>query len=379
MALFDPFTLRGVTFPNRVAVSPMSQYVSVDGYTNDWHIVHLGRFALGGAGLVFTEATAVEERGRRTHGDLGLWHDDHVAGLARIAKFLKEQGAIAGIQLGHAGRKASERRPWDGETPVDSEDVSLRGEAPWTALGPSPLPYGDGWPEPAEMSLSDIGTVLEAFGSAARRADAAGFDVIDIYAGHGFLVHQFYSPVTNRRTDAYGGSRENRMRFAVEVAKAVRAQWPEDKPLIFRISAVDWVEGGWDLDDTIALAETLKSHGVDMLDCSSGGIGGPGKPQRMTIGHGFQVPFAEAVRKATGLATMGVGFLWEPAEVDRMVAEGEADLVALARELLDDPNWTLHAARALGADSQHEMWKPQFGWWLNKRERLVKKLNLRSE
>lgn len=378
MALFDPFTLRGVTFPNRVAVSPMSQYVSVDGHTNDWHIVHLGRFALGGAGLVFTEATAVEARGRRTHGDLGLWHDDHIAGLARIARFLKEQGAVAGIQLGHAGRKASERRPWDGETPVDSEDVALRGEAPWQAMAPSRLPYGADWPEPAEMSLSDIRTVLDAFGSAARRADEAGFDVIDIYAGHGFLVHQFYSPVTNLRTDAYGGSRENRMRFAVEVAEAVRAHWPENKPLIFRISAVDWVEGGWDLDDTIALADVLKNHGVDMLDCSSGGIGGPGNPQRMTIGHGFQVPFAAAVRKATGMATMGVGFLWEPAEMGRMLAEGEADMVALARELLDDPNWTLHAARALGVDSRHEMWKPQFGWWLNKRERLVNKLNLRS-
>lgn len=378
MALFDPFTLRGVTFPNRVAVSPMSQYVSVDGHTNDWHIVHLGRFALGGAGLVFTEATAVEASGRRTHGDLGLWHDDHVAGLARIADFLKEQGAVAGIQLGHAGRKASERRPWDGETPVDSEDVALRGEAPWLAMAPSPLPYGAGWPAPAEMSPADISAVLEAFASAARRSDEAGFEVIDIYAGHGFLIHQFYSPITNRRTDAYGGSRENRMRFAVEVAEAVRSEWPDDKPLIFRISAVDWVEGGWDLDDTIALAGVLKDHGVDMLDCSSGGIGGPGNPQRMTIGHGFQVPFAAAVKEATGMSTMGVGLLWEPAEVDRMLAAGEVDMVALARELLDDPNWPLHAARTLGADSQHEMWKPQFGWWLNKRERLVKKLNLRS-
>lgn len=377
MALFDPYTLRGVTFPNRVAVSPMSQYVSENGYANDWHLVHLGRFALGGAGLVFTEATGVEARGRRTHGDLGLWEDGQIEGLKRVADFIKGQGAVPGIQLGHAGRKASERRPWDGETPVDAEDVALRNEAPWTALAPSAVPYGEIWPMPVEMSQADIDDVLVAFAEAARRSHAAGFDVIDVYAGHGFLVHQFYSPVTNRRTDKYGGSLENRMRFAAEVADAIRSQWPDDKPLIFRISAVDWVEDGWEIDDTLELARVLKAHGVDMLDCSSGGIGGPGKPQRMTIGHGFQVPFAKAVREATNMGTMGVGFLWDAVEADRMVADGEVDMIALARELLDDPNWTLHAAAQIGADANHAMWKPQFGWWLNKRERLIKKLNLK--
>ena len=378
MALFDPYTLRGVTFPNRVAVSPMSQYVSENGYANDWHLVHLGRFALGGAGLVFTEATGVEARGRRTHGDLGLWEDGQIEGLKRVADFIRGQGAIPGIQLGHAGRKASERRPWDGETPVDDEDVALRNEAPWTALAPSAVPYGEIWPMPVEMSQADIDDVLSAFAEAARRSHAAGFDVIDVYAGHGFLVHQFYSPVTNRRSDRYGGSLENRMRFAAEVADAIRSQWPDDKPLIFRISAVDWVENGWEIDDTLELAKVLKAHGVDMLDCSSGGIGGPGKPQRMTIGHGFQVPFAKVVREATNMGTMGVGFLWDAVEADRMIADGEVDMVALARELLDDPNWTLHAAAQTGADANHEMWKPQFGWWLNKRARLIKKLNLKS-
>ena len=378
MALFDPYTLRGVTFPNRVAVSPMSQYVSEAGEANNWHMVHLGRFALGGAGLVFTEATAIEARGRRTHGDLGLWDDSQIDGLKPIAEFIRAQGSVAGIQLGHAGRKASERRPWDGEVPVDSEDEILRGEAPWQAIAPSPVPYGKEWSAPIEMTQSDIDDVLNAFAESARRADAAGFDVIEIYAGHGFLAHQFYSPISNRRTDKYGGSRENRMRFAQEVADAVRSQWPDDKPLIFRISAVDWVEGGWELDDTIALASLLKSHGVDMLDCTSGGIGGPGKPQRMAIDHGFQVPFAEAVKQAVNIDTMAVGFLWDAFEADRVIAEGKADMVALARALLDDPNWSLHAARQIGSDNNYESWKPQFGWWLNKRERLVRKLNLRD-
>ncbi|MEM8811643.1 MAG: NADH:flavin oxidoreductase/NADH oxidase [Pseudomonadota bacterium] len=377
MSLFDPITLRGVTVPNRIAVSPMSQYISKNGYANDWHLVHLGRFALGGAGLVFTEATGVEARGRRTHGDLGLWEDGQIDGLARVARFLKEQGAVPGIQLGHAGRKASERRPWHGETPVDDEDVAERGEAPWEAIAPSALPYGEIWPSPREMSTTDIETVVAAFGSAAARADAAGFEVIDIYAGHGFLVHQFYSPIANERTDYYGGSRENRMRFAVDVADSVRANWPGDKPLIFRISAVDWVDGGWELEDTIALANTLKAHGVDMLDCSTGGIGGLVKPRRMTIEHGFQVPYAEAVKKETGIGAMGVGFLWDVADIDRMVVEGRIDMVALARELLDDPNWPLHAARELDRDPAFDMWKPQFGWWLNKRARLVGKLGLR--
>lgn len=381
MPLFTPFTLRNVTFPNRIAVSPMSQYLSKHGYTNDWHLVHLGRFALGGAGLVFTEATAVEARGRRTHGDLGLWEDGQIEGMARIARFLKEQGAVAGVQLGHAGRKASERRPWHGETPVNDEDVTLRGEAPWQTIGPSAVPYGENWHTPTEMTQADIDDVLKAFKDSARRADEAGYDVIEVYAAHGFLGHQFYSPVTNKRQDAYGGDREGRMRFALETARAIREAWPAGKPLFFRLSATDWVDGGWEVEDSVVLAKGLKEHGVDLIDCSTGGVGAGHndsfKPRRMTLGQGFQLPYAERLKQEADIAAMGVGFLWDPEVAQAAVAEGKVDMVALARELLDDPNWALHASRSLGNDTDYSFWKPQFGWWLNKRQRLMDKLKLR--
>jgi len=377
MSLFDPLTLRGVVLPNRVVVSPMSQYRAVEGFANDWHLVHLGRFALGGAGLVFCEATAVEDRGRRTHGDLGLWRDEQVDGLARIAGFLAAEGAVPGIQLAHAGRKASERRPWHGETPVVEEDVALRGEAPWTAIGPSALPYAEGWPAPAEMTRDDIADVVAAFRDAARRAQAAGFKVIEVYAAHGFLIHQFYSPVANRRDDAYGGDFEGRTRLGLEIAEAIRSVWPEERPLIFRLSATDWLDGGWELEDTIAFARRLRDRGVDVIDCSSGGIGGRERPRRMALSQGFQAPFAEAVRREAGIATMAVGFIWDPAAANAIVETGQADLVALAREVLSDPNWALRAGGALGRDEGFALWKPEFGWWLNRRDRLVRKLGLR--
>lgn len=376
--LFAPLQLGGVTIPNRIVVSPMSQYIARDGYANDWHFAHLSRFALGGAGLVFTEATAVEARGRRTHGDLGLWEDGHIAALARIATFLDSEGAVPGIQLAHAGRKASERRPWHGETPVDADDVSARDEAPWCAIAPSAIPYGESWPAPATMSLADINHVIEAFATAAGRARQAGFKVIDIYAGHGFLLHQFCSPLSNTRTDEYGGSRANRMRLSLEVASAIRREWPRDLPLMYRVSATDWIDGGWTIEDTIELSIALKAHGVDLMDCTSGGIGGAHKPRRMPLGQGFQVPFAEQVRHAAAMATMAVGFIWDPAFANTVIAEGRADLVALAREILNDPNWPLHAARELGLDPDFDRWRPQFGWWLSRRERVIEKLGLRE-
>ncbi|MEO1200960.1 MAG: NADH:flavin oxidoreductase/NADH oxidase, partial [Pseudomonadota bacterium] len=292
-ALFSPFSLRGVTFKNRVAVSPMSQYRARDGHANSWHMVHLGRFALGGAGLVFAEATAVEARARRTHGDLGLWDDSQIEPLKPITEFLSVEGTIPGVQLGHAGRKASERRPWHGETPVDDEDISERGEAPWKAIAPSPLPYADGWPTPAEMTEADIAAVIAAFGGAARRAHDAGFKVIEVYAAHGFLIHQFLSPIANQRSDSWGGNTEKRRRFAIAVAEAIRANWPDDLPLIFRLSGTDWIDGGIEIEDTVETARALKSAGVDMIDCSTGGIGGRDRPKRMTIEQGFQVPFAD--------------------------------------------------------------------------------------
>ena len=376
MHLFDPLTLRGVTIPNRVVISPMSQYIARDGYANDWHFAHLARFALGGAGLVFTEATAVEARGRRTHGDLGLWEDGQVDGLARITRFVAEQGAVPGIQLGHAGRKASERRPWHGETPVDQEDVALRGEAPWVAIAPSPELYGEGWPVPQTMTQADIDAVVSGFRDAAGRAAEAGFEVIEVYAGHGFLLHQFYSPVANKREDAYGGDFDGRIRLSLEVAAAIREVWPERFPLIFRLSATDWLDGGWELPDTVELARRLKAEGVDMIDCSSAGIGGAQRPRRLPLGPGFQVPLAETVRREAEIATMTVGFIWQAALANEIVREGRADLVALAREALDDPNWALHAARELGVDGDFSLWKPQFGWWLNKRARAFKHLGI---
>ena len=375
--LFSPFTLRDITFKNRVAVSPMSQYRAKEGRANDWHLVHLGRFALGGAGLVYVEATAVEADGRRTHGDLGLWQDKQIEGLRPITDFLRREGAVPGVQLGHAGRKASERRPWHGETPVDGEDADQRQEAPWQAMAPSPLPYAEGWPLPSAMSETDIQRVISAFGEAARRADEAGFEIIEVYAAHGFLVHQFLSPIANQRDDRWGGSDENRRRFAVEVAKSIRDRWPESRPLAFRLSATDWLDGGLEVEAVIETAKALKAEGVDMIDCSSGGIGGKERPRRMTLEQGFQVPFAEHIREEADIATMAVGFLWDAAVCEHALAEGKADMVALARELLDDPNWPLHAAAALDADQNHAMWPIEAGWWLMKRDRLVQKLGLR--
>ena len=376
-SLFSPFTLRDQEFKNRIAVSPMSQYRAKDGYANAWHIVHLGRFAMGGAALVYAEATAVEADGRRTHGDLGLWDDAQIPELRKITDFISAEGSVPGIQLAHAGRKASERRPWHGETPVNDEDVAERNEKPWDAIAPSPIPYADGWPTPQEMSEADILRVIAAFGSAARRSFEAGFKIIEVYAAHGFLVHQFLSPIANQRTDEWGGSAENRMRFAVKVAEAIRANWPEGYPLAFRLSATDWLDGGLEATDIIAVSKALKAAGVDMIDCSTGGIGGKERPRRMTIEQGFQVPYAEQIRTESEVATMAVGFLWDAKFCEDIVANGQADMVTLAREMLDDPNWSLHAAAELGADEGHKMWPIESGWWLMKRDRLLTKLGLR--
>jgi len=355
----------------------MSQYRAVDGHANDWHRVHLGRFALGGAGLVYAEATGVEAAGRRTHGDLGLWTDAQIEGLRPIADFIGQEGSVPGIQLGHAGRKASERRPWHGETPVDDEDVAERGEAPWQAIAPSSIPYAEGWPEPTEMSEDDIGRVIASFGIAAGRAKEAGFKIIEIYAAHGFLVHQFLSPISNKRSDKWGGSAENRRRFALEVAKSVRANWPEAYPLAFRLSATDWLDGGIEVEETIETARALKGEGVDMIDCSTGGIGGKQRPHRMKIEQGFQVPFAGQIRDQADIATMAVGFLWDAKHCEELLVAENADMIALAREILDDPNWPLHAAQELSADEGHSLWPVESGWWLMKRERLLSKLGIR--
>ncbi|MEM9135172.1 MAG: NADH:flavin oxidoreductase/NADH oxidase [Actinomycetota bacterium] len=375
--LHSPFTLRSITVKNRIVVSPMSQYRAVDGVANEWHLVHLGRFALGGAGLVLAEATAVTPDGRRTHGDLGLWTDEQAEALAPVMAFIEREGSVPGVQLGHAGRKASERRPWHGETPVDQDDIELRSEHPWPAIAPSPVPYAEGWPTPTEMSAAMIEETVEAFGRAARRAAEAGAKVIEVYAAHGFLIHQFLSPIANHRQDEWGGNAENRRRFAVEVARAIRRHWPDDLPLLFRLSATDWLDGGVEIDDTVLTARALKAEGVDMIDCSTGGVGGRERPRRMTIEQGFQVPFADTVRRQADIATAAVGFLWDPQACNAIIEDGRADLIAFARELLDDPNWPLRARAALDADAGFDEWPVESGWWLEKRQRLIDKLELR--
>ncbi len=375
--LFSPFQLRDISFKNRIAVSPMSQYRAIDGVANDWHMVHLGRFALGGAGLVYAEATAVEQDGRRTHGDLGIWNDEQVESLRPITKFLEAEGAVPGIQLAHAGRKASERRPWHNETPVDEEDVSERGEHPWTAIAPSAIPYADGWPTPEAMSEADIARVISSFGDAAKRSMEAGFKVIEVYAAHGFLIHQFLSLIANQRTDQWSGSLENRARFAVEIAKSIRNNWSDAYPLAFRLSATDWLDGGLEVEDTVEVARMLKAAGVDMIDCSTGGVGGKERPRRMVIEQGFQVPFAQQVKADSDISTMAVGFLWDAEKCEEIIASGQADMIALARELLDDPNWVLHAEQKLELNENHKNWPIEAGWWLMKRDRLLQKLGIR--
>lgn len=336
--LFDPFTLRGITFRNRIGVSPMCQYSCADGFATDWHLVHLGARAVGGAGLVIAEATAVEPRGRISPYDIGLWSDAHVAPLARVAHFVREHGAVPGIQLAHAGRKAGVNRPWEGGGPVPTS------EGGWTPVGVSPIPFDEGFPTPTELTVEDIRAIQDAFCAAAVRADQAGFELVEIHGAHGYLLHSSYSPLSNRRTDAYGGSFANRIRFLVETARAVRAVWPDHKPLVVRLSTTDWVEGGWTGDDTVALAQRLKTEGVDLIDCSSGGA----VPRaHIPAGASYQVPYAERVRREAGLPSAAVGLITDPMQADEIVRNGRADLVLLGRESLRDPYWPLHAARKL--------------------------------
>lgn len=376
--LFDPLTIRGTTLPNRVVVSPMSQYRAIDGMANDWHLAHLARFALGGAGTVMLEATAVAPGARRTPGDLGLWSDDQAEPVERIANFLSANGSVPALQLSHAGRKASEHRPWHGETPLDAEDLKERGEESWPAVGPSSIAYSEAWPEPIEMTEADIKGVVDDFTDAARRAHDAGIKALEVYAGHGFLQHQFLSPVANQRTDSYGGDTQARSRFALETAEGIRSVWPDALPLIFRISVTDWLEDGWTVDESIDLAIQLRERGVDIIDCTSGGIGGD-RPVRFPLGEGYQVELSEQVKQGADIATMAVGMIWSAAHADGVIRNGQADLVAIGRELLDDPNWPLHAASELGVDSGHSMWPPESGWWLGKRQRAIDKLGLRPD
>lgn len=318
----------------------MCQYSAEDGLANDWHLVHLGARAAGGAGLVIAEATAVEARGRISPNDLGLWSDAHVEPLARVARFLRSQGAVAAVQLAHAGRKASTARPWDGGKPVGAD------KGGWTDIvAPSATPFNEGYRTPHALSAGEIAGIVRAFAQAAQRADAAGFDMVEVHGAHGYLLHSFLSPLSNTRADAYGGSFDNRTRIMIEVVRAIRAVWPERKPLAVRLSATDWLEGGWTVQDSVALARHLKTEGVDLVDCSSSGAV-PVAP--VPVGPGYQVPLAETVRREAGVATAAVGLIGAPQHADEIVRNGRADVVLLARELLRDPHWPLRAAQVLG-------------------------------
>ncbi|MEJ0010358.1 MAG: NADH:flavin oxidoreductase/NADH oxidase [Alphaproteobacteria bacterium] len=341
--LFAPFTLRGVTFRNRIAVSPMCQYSSDDGFANDWHVVHLGSRAVGGAGLVMVEATAVTADGRITYGDHGLWKDEHIATLSRITRFLRQQGAVPGIQIAHAGRKGSCEVPWKG-----GAAIAPGAKNGWQVVAPSAVAFKEGDPVPHALSREEIAGITQAFVATAGRALKAGFEVLELHAAHGYLLHEFLSPLSNRRTDDYGGSFDNRIRFTVETAVALRAAWPEHLPLFVRISATDWVEGGWTDSESVKLASVLKGKGVDLIDCSSGGTTPDAKIPNTP---GYQVPFADRIRREAGMPTGAVGLITEAEQADAIVRDGKADMVLLARAFLRDPYWALHAAQALGADA----------------------------
>ena len=374
--LFQPLTLRGITAPNRIIISPMCQYSAIDGVVTDWHLVHLGKFAQGGAGIVMVEASAVTPEGRITHGDVGLWNDAQQAPLARIAAFIRDNGSVPAIQLAHAGRKASMQRPWYGNAALDDADRA-RGDLPWRIVAPSAIPMDDGWLMPHELSVADMKELREKWRLATLRAADADFDVLEVHCAHGYLLHEFLSPLSNKRADAYGGDRAGRMRFPLEIIETVRAAWPQDRPLSVRVSSVDGVEGGVEITDSVAFAREAKARGADLIDCSSGGLLGSATAARIPRGYGFQVPFAETIRREAEIATMAVGLILHPQQADDVVAQGQADLVGIGREALFDPNWPLHARLALGEQDGEVFgaWPKQYGWWLERREPGLRKLD----
>ncbi|MDB5288686.1 MAG: oxidoreductase [Mucilaginibacter sp.] len=347
--LFTTLKIKSLELKNRIVVSPMCEYSSIDGFANNWHLVHLGSFAVGGAALVITEATAVSPEGRITFADLGIWKNEHIAKLKEITSFIKEQGAIAGVQLAHAGRKASHTEPWNG-----GKQILPTHENGWKAVSASAVPFSSSEIAPLELDKTGIDKVIADFKAAAERALAAGFKVIELHGAHGYLIHQFLSPISNQRTDEYGGVFENRIRLLLEILAAVNEVWPEEYPLFVRISASDWTEGGWTIEDSIALAKILKNKGVDLIDCSSGGnVAGA----RIPLKPGYQVEFAEAVKKETGILTGAVGLITNAEQADGIIKSGQADVVLLARELLRDPHFPLRAAHELG----HEIkWPNQY-------------------
>lgn len=378
-ALFSPLVIRGVTLPNRIAVSPLCMYSAENGFAQPFHFAHLSTFARGKAGLVFTEATAITPEGRITPNCLGIWTDEHADAITPIVDFISSMGAVPGIQLAHAGRKGSSQAPFKGAKPipVDHSDG-------WQCVAPSATPVAPGFPVPTELSISDIEDLVNAFAAAAKRSVNCGFKVIELHGAHGYLMNSFLSPLSNQRTDKYGGDIKGRMRFPVEVASAVRKTVGENIPLFFRISAVDSVEGGWNMDDSVTLAIELGKAGIDVVDCSAGGIyGGPsfrvsdeGKPLTKSSARapGFQVPYAERIKKETSLQSMAVGVIIDPHQAEEIIKQGQADIVALGREIMYNPFWPLHAAQTLGVDPDFELWPPQYKWAVDRREQ-IRRLN----
>ena len=372
--LFSPLKLRDVTLPNRVVLSPLCMYSANSGVASDWQFAHLSTFARGGVGLVFAEATAVEPKGRITPRCLGIWTDEQAEALKPTTEFITSMGSVPGIQIAHAGRKASASPPWDGGKPLRIGDTAW-GDPSWEVMGPSAVPLADGWQTPHVMSEDDIAATINNFASSAGRAMTAGFKVLEIHGAHGYLIHSFLSPLSNQRNDAYGGDLKGRMRFAIEVAEAVRASWPNDLPLFFRISAVD--NNGWSIEDSVALSTELKLRGVDVIDCSAGGISGApafrakddGSPVKTSSDRplGFQVPYASQIRKGADVATMAVGRIIKAHQAEKILNEDSADLIGIGRELMYNPFWTLHAAEQLKSEDALEGWPDQYRWAITRR------------
>lgn len=368
--LLQPIRMRELILRNRIMVSSMAMYSSQEGFADDFHLVHLGRFALGGAGLVMTEATAVSEHGRITAGCNGLWRDEHIEGLRRVTDFLHRFGAAAGLQLGHSGWKGATQRPWHGGASLTADDE--RGEEPWPVVSSSPEPFTSGWAIPHELGKAELDDIVENFRQAARRGQEAGFDLLEVHCAHGYLLHSFLSPLANRRSDVYGGSLENRMRFPLRVVEAVRDLWPDEKPLFVRISTVDGIDVGWSIADSIAFAKALRKLGVDAIDCSSGGMRVPREQQVMSRTPGFHLPYSERIRAEADIPTVAVGLIRDPRHAEAILREGQADFIAIARELLFNPNWAAQAALELQPDSGWNLWPEQFRWWLERRARLFR-------
>ncbi|WP_259668468.1 NADH:flavin oxidoreductase/NADH oxidase [Rhizobium lentis] len=379
--LFSPFKLRDVVFPNRIVLAPMQMYKTApDGKFTDWHFQHLARFAIGGAGTVMTEGLIVDPVGRNTYGDCGIWNDDQIEPLRRLVDFLHATETLAACQLHHAGPKSARQRPWEGLGPLGEKEAAL-GEAPWQPVSSCDGRSVPGWHQPRGLTPDEIKTLIDAYGAAARRCDKAGFDVLDVHSAHGYLLHSFLSPVANTRTDEYGGDLAGRMRIVLEIAEALRANWPSGKPIFFRISSVDWRKDldnrsdGWTIEDSVLLARDLGRRGVDLIDCSSGGIRAENSlmdyaKQRRKLTRGHQVPYAEQIRREAPIPTMAVGVILDGPQAEAILQAGQADLIAVGREFLTDPHWGLHAAQQLGVDPNWSLWPPSYGWWLSLREKI---------